>query len=304
MSAPKVSVIIPAFNAEKTLRRAIDSAFAQSYSNLEVVVVNDGSRDRTASIVASYGSRIVASDQPNSGAAAARNRGAQLATGEFLAFLDADDLWHPRKLELQTAVFRAHPEIALCSTHWSICYDSGNVPSLDTQDVQDAPVEIVEDFNRIFALPYLGTPTVMIPLRVFQSCGGFDESLSTSEDVDLWLRASYRMKTAVIKAPLAHVVRTNSGLTVSHADTIYADHLRVIRNFCSRHPEYPAQHGRIVRSTEAKILEIWASSVLGRGNRKLARTLLAQSLWRKLSVRSAYLLCKALIPKFTTHWSQ
>jgi glycosyltransferase involved in cell wall biosynthesis len=299
MSLPKVSVIIPAFNAEKTLRRAIDSALAQSYANYEIVVVNDGSRDSTASILASYADRIMVADQANGGAAAARNHGARLAKGEFLAFLDADDLWHPSKLELQTQVFREHPEIVLCSTHWKIYHDLDSVPSLEAQEIHDPPVEIVADFNRTFALPYLGTPSVMIPASVFERCGGFDESLSTSEDVDLWLRASYKMTIAMVKAPLVQVFRSSSGLTVSNADTIYANHLQVIENFCKRHPEYPQQHRQIVQITEAKILESWASSVLGRGNRKLARRLLARALSRKFSLRSAYLLCKSLLPAFT-----
>src|ERR687893_681850 len=101
MSAPLVSCIVPVFNGERYLQAALDSIFAQTYRSLEVLVVDDGSTDNTAAIVGSYGDRVRYLQQDNHGPSAARNRGIEAATCEFIAFLDADDLWHAEKLERQ-----------------------------------------------------------------------------------------------------------------------------------------------------------------------------------------------------------
>ena len=113
MITPRVSAIIPAYNAENTICSAIDSALAQDFSDLEVVVVNDGSTDSTRSIIEGYGSRITMVNQENRGASAARNAGAQAARGEYLAFLDADDLWGADKVSRTCAALDSNPGASL-----------------------------------------------------------------------------------------------------------------------------------------------------------------------------------------------
>ena len=109
-----VSCIVPAYNAERWLGDALESVFAQTHAPIETIVVDDGSTDGTAGVLERYGERIVGLRQPNAGPAAALNRGILASRGEYIAFLDADDLWPPRKLELQMARFRAVPELAAC----------------------------------------------------------------------------------------------------------------------------------------------------------------------------------------------
>jgi glycosyltransferase involved in cell wall biosynthesis len=109
-----VSCILPAYNAERWLGDALESVLAQTYAPIETIVVDDGSTDGTPGVVARFGERIVGLRQPNAGPAAALNRGMLASSGEYLAFLDADDLWPPRKLDLQMARFRAVPELAAC----------------------------------------------------------------------------------------------------------------------------------------------------------------------------------------------
>ena len=112
-----VSCIVPVFNGERYVAEALDSILAQTYRPLEIIVVDDGSTDGTAQIVAGYGKRVRALRQSNAGPWAARNLGLSVAQGEFVAFLDADDVWHPKKLARQTARFAARPELDLCVTH-------------------------------------------------------------------------------------------------------------------------------------------------------------------------------------------
>ncbi len=112
---PLVSVIIPVFNGARYIGEAIHSVLAQTHSAIELIVIDDGSTDGTPGIAQSFGDRVSYQAQPNCGSGAARNRGVKLAQGEFLAFLDADDLWLPDKLERQLAVFASQPEIEAVS---------------------------------------------------------------------------------------------------------------------------------------------------------------------------------------------
>lgn len=126
VAQPEVSVVIPCYNAEKYLRQAIDSVFAQTYSNLELIVVNDGSTDKSGAILASYGDRIRVIHQQNQGLSAARNVGIASALGEYVAFLDADDYWQPDKLRQQIAVMEANPNLALCHTQFEMVEADGS----------------------------------------------------------------------------------------------------------------------------------------------------------------------------------
>src|SRR5262245_58457673 len=116
MTQPLVSVIIPSYNYGCYVQQAVDSALSQSYPNQEVIVVDDGSTDDTEVRLAAYGKRIRYIHQKNQGLSEARNTGIREARGEFLAFLDSDDAFHPKKTELQMAYLMAHPEVSLVGT--------------------------------------------------------------------------------------------------------------------------------------------------------------------------------------------
>src|SRR5262245_10328005 len=117
MSLSLISCIVPVFNGERYLRESLDSILAQTYSPLEIIVVDDGSQDSTPEVVASYGSQILYFRQENAGPAVARNRGLELSQGEFIAFIDADDYWHQEKLMCQMSLLEARPEVGFCLTH-------------------------------------------------------------------------------------------------------------------------------------------------------------------------------------------
>lgn len=116
--APLVSCVISVFNGERYLAEALDSALSQTYSPVEVIVADDGSTDRTAEIAAKYGTRVRYMYQEHRGAGAAKNMALRSIEREFVAFLDADDLWHPDKLTLQVAAVQERPEIDLCFTKY------------------------------------------------------------------------------------------------------------------------------------------------------------------------------------------
>ncbi|MFS8117396.1 MAG: glycosyltransferase family 2 protein, partial [Microcoleus sp.] len=118
--APQVSVIIPAYNGDRYIVQAVESVFAQTYTNWEIIVVDDGSTDETHQVLQPYLDKIRYIYQENRGVAAARNRGIQEAKGEFIAFLDQDDFFLPDKLAAQIALFRQQPSLGIVNSGWRL----------------------------------------------------------------------------------------------------------------------------------------------------------------------------------------
>jgi glycosyltransferase involved in cell wall biosynthesis len=183
----KVSVVIPAYNAATTIRRALESIFAQTFTDYEIVVVDDGSTDQTGAIVRQYGDRVLLVEQPNRGQATARNNGVRHSSGEFLAFLDADDQWLPRRLEMTVAALLADPDAALVYSDTIVVNEAGEqVPrSLIGPECAHAPT-MDEMLTRIW--PILPS-TVLMRRAAFDRTGGFCEQLRGPEDIHFSLLA-------------------------------------------------------------------------------------------------------------------
>ncbi|HTA96329.1 MAG TPA: glycosyltransferase family A protein [Solirubrobacteraceae bacterium] len=176
MSVPLVSVIVPAYQAEAYLEEALDSALRQDHDAVELIVVDDGSTDRTAEIAAAAPVQLVCRKQ--GGPAAARNSGLAAATGEFITILDADDLWPSDRLSLQLAYLAAHPEQGIVLGLAEVFLSPGE--SRPAHDPGFAEGEKV-----------VGHPATMLARReVFDVVGPFDETLRLSEDIDWLARAS------------------------------------------------------------------------------------------------------------------
>jgi glycosyltransferase involved in cell wall biosynthesis len=169
--APRVSVIVPVYNGERFLAETIDSILAQTYPSCELIVVDDGSTDRTRAIASSYPS-VQYIYQANAGTAAARNRGIEVARGEFLAFLDADDLWMPDKLSVQMAAFEADPALEIVTGYVEQFVDPDIDPSL-------AKKYYVPEI----ALPGYLTIAILIKRSAFDAIGSFHEDFMTAETI-------------------------------------------------------------------------------------------------------------------------
>lgn len=179
MEQALITCIIPVYNGERYLREAIDSIFQQTYPSLELIVADDGSTDRTRAVIASYGDKIRCLSQPNSGPATARNLGVRAATGEYVAFLDADDVWHPEKLERQIARFDARPGLDCCVTH---------VQNFWVPESRDEE-ERFRDHRVSKPLPGYVTQTLLARRRLFQAVGLFDTTLDHGDSTDWFIRA-------------------------------------------------------------------------------------------------------------------
>jgi glycosyltransferase involved in cell wall biosynthesis len=179
MSGPLVSCVIPAWNAERFIEEAIRSVLDQTYGQVEIIVVDDGSTDGTADVVQGFGDRVRYVAQENAGPATARNRGVAEATGAFLSFLDADDLWVADKLAKQLARFRARPDLS---------YSVGMVQNFWEDEVA---VEAEHMASHARARPIAGyvTLTLLVRRESMERVGGFDIDLSHGDAADWFQRA-------------------------------------------------------------------------------------------------------------------
>jgi hypothetical protein len=204
---PEVSVIIPAFNAGRTISAALESVFNQTYKNFEVIVVDDGSTDDTALRIGDWADRVVRLHQHNRGPGRARNEGLAQARGRLIAFLDADDVWLPRKLELQLAYFGRFPATGLLHAAALV----SRTPAQTVLETVDAlPFDYAADppanaFGPLFHGEVdINTLTVITPRAVLLEVGGFDERRELHvEDWDLWLRIAARYRIGYLQFPLA-----------------------------------------------------------------------------------------------------
>jgi glycosyltransferase involved in cell wall biosynthesis len=192
-----VSVVIATYNRCEMVREAVASVIAQTDAAMEVIVVDDGSADDTASVLESFGSAIRLVLQSHRGVSAARNTGIRAAAGEWLAFLDSDDLWLPRKLRVQLEFFRKHREFRICQTE-EIWVRNGR--KLNPKKYHKKPRG--HCFPQLLERCLISPSAVMIHREVFAEVGFFDESLPVCEDYDLWLRIGYRYPIGLIEEPL------------------------------------------------------------------------------------------------------
>jgi len=197
MGNPTVSVVMPVYNAARFVRQSIDSALAQEGVDFEIIVVDDGSTDDTPGILDSYGSAIHAVRQSNAGGGPARNHGARLAKGQWLAFLDGDDLWLPNKLREQLAL--ADDDVGLV---YSDCFNFGEVERVNSRQSEGVTLHQGDIFEPLLLDNFITLSTVLMRKSWFDKLGGFCDNRHLAEDWDLWLRYAAEGKARLCPLPL------------------------------------------------------------------------------------------------------
>ena len=229
----QISVIIPAHNAEKTIRETVESVLHQTFSNFELIVINDSSTDSTLDIITSIQDpRIKVFSCKNGNAGASRNVGISNASGEFVAFLDADDIWTPEKLERQIQALEENPEAAVAYT-WIDCIDEfGNFLRHGSHFSISGDV-LAELLLRNF-LDNGSNP--LIRTKALSEVGGFDESLTNGEDWDMYLRLALRYH--FVSVPFSFTLYRVTGKTKSYSNLFKseASYLKLIGKAYSQAP--------------------------------------------------------------------
>ncbi len=256
---PLVSVIIPTYNRAGWVSQAVDSVLTQTFSDFELLVVDDGSTDATLEALAPYGGRLTfLRTRRNRGVAAARNLGTAAARGEWLAFLDSDDLWRPEKLARQVAFLAGHPGMAICQTDEIWIKNGVRVNPPLTHRKQGGQI-----FLPSLARCLVSPSAVMLRRRLFWAVGGFDEKLPACEDYDLWLRIAWRHEIGLLPEPLV-VKRGGHPDQLSRGWGLDRWRIRALEKLLTE-PGLPDAYREAVRRTLAEKRRIYGQGCAKRG---------------------------------------
>lgn len=250
MNESLISIVIPAYNSEKYIAEAIESAMSQVAIEFEIIVINDGSTDTTMNVVSNYKQHIRIINQDNSGPAAARNNGVSNAKGQYIAFLDSDDLWLPEKLMVQfRKINDGYPIV------YSNRFNIGEIR--DLPKIQSEIIEFPEGkiWNKLLNGNMITTSSVIIKKDIFEEFNGFREELPYCEDWDLWLRCAEKYDIGFNKEPLVKY-RIHDGGVSKNFVKMHKKRKMVIKRTFNR--EYG---GRLTKKEKNTILSnMWSTS--------------------------------------------
>lgn len=317
---PRVSFVIAAYNSADTVAATVESCLAQSHPDVEVVVVDDGSRDATRSVLEGFGERIRLLSRKNTGLATARSDGMRMATGEFIAWMDDDDLAHPDRARLGAAVLAAHPEVTLVSSDFSAFNDVdgeieashirtyygavrrlGGMEGIYPQRLEDqggVSVRCGPAYEKLLVGNFVHPPTLMMRRADFDRVGWFDPVFTHTSDYDMIVRLSRLGPFAFLEAPLLRYRKSASQL--SHAGgggRVPLDTVRVLEKIRREDPAVCAKLEDALRDRYARSY-LEAAEYLDRSRKLDALGFLARSFrYRAMPRAAARVLLKILVPR-------
>jgi GT2 family glycosyltransferase len=299
---PTISVVIPTFNRSNLLVEAIESVLRQTHPPTEIIVVDDGSTDDTSQALARFGPRVICHRQKNSGQAVARNQGVALATGTFVAFLDSDDLWVDRRLELQIAALTRQPQLDFL---FGLEAKFDAEQQSDACEIQDPEVrarllavdgELPAALELLLCENVVPTSTVLVRRSCCQAIPGMDPSIQPVEDYDFWLRlAKQGARFGFVNAFLCRR-RMHEGNLVKQWLRLRVATAAVLERHLNTSP---AQRPTVQRRLDELYYDL-GSHHLQRRNFATARHYLRQSRHRG-AVRVLKLLAASLLSPFSSH---
>jgi glycosyltransferase involved in cell wall biosynthesis len=300
MNTPLVSVVVPFYNGAKFLRAALDSVLAQTYEQVQLVAVDDGSTDSSPDILASYGSRLVTIRQSNAGVAEARNAGIRASQGELIAFLDQDDWWLPEKVEKQVALFRADARVGL--VHTGVLQYSENAgafvdpvyPTEGSSRLQGDCYEQLLLGNAIF------NSSAMIRRSVLDRSGMFDPVIAgnTVQDYDLWLRISRHASLGYVPEALT-ALRLHGEQGTWNRRAMLGDELRLLERTLGQRG---LRASSAMRTRVAQLLDELGVAHLDASVPVQARACFARALMLRWSRRVALLYAVCFLPSSGIEW--
>jgi glycosyltransferase involved in cell wall biosynthesis len=272
---PKVDIIVPAYNAATYLTAALESVLEQTYSDWRILLVDDGSTDRTAEIAREFaqkcGRKMKIISQENSGLSAARNAALREASAEFIALLDADDIWLPGRLEKSVASVEGKSGIGL--SYGSITYIdqqgmTQGTPLLETRDAEGWIARGI--YTRELNLP---CPTILFRRECIEKVGFFDETLRAAEDRDLWLRIALQYQVARIPDVIALYRISSGSMSTDFNRMLEAQRIFIAKHFGASGCD--AQARRLALSSSHREL---AQTLAVRGHRTQALNSIAKAI--------------------------
>jgi len=278
MFQPLVSVVIPTYNRERYIAEAIDSVLAQTYTNVQIIVIDDGSTDNTRQVVEKYAADVQYVWQQNSERGASRNRGLALAKGDFISFLDSDDVWLPGKLESEVSYLIEHPKVGLvCSDVVVVDANGVEIKGLRIKKYSGNVTKHLLDGNFVLMASHLART------ELIRRAGGFREEreLSGSEDWELWVRLSTITDFGYMNSPNG-LMRTHSGNTMTNPAAM-ARSMDYAIQIMSQSDYLDANMKAYLRKARSIVSLINAINYCSAGNRRKS----AEALWQSLIANPA-----------------
>jgi len=294
---PAVTVVIPAYNAERHIGEALRSVWEQTFKDVEVLLIDDGSTDSTVREGERFADRMDLDivKQRNGGPAAARNAGIRRAHGQYCAFLDADDVMLPERLAAQIGVFEADPELGLAHTDLMTFDEKGTVHKSRWAFSEPCGGMVLD---RLLLDNFITTSTVMAPRDRLLEVGLFGEDRRVSEDFELWLRMAARWRVGYIDRPMIRYRYRPGSLSGNKLMTALSA-LDVVETFWREHSEYGRAHPRLRRMSVARHLAAAGAGALHQRKRGAALAYILRSLAKDAGGGGTWkLLAKTLLPSF------
>ncbi len=247
----KISVIMPVYNGLPYVKKAIDSILAQDYPVHEIIIIDDGSKDGTPEVLKSYGDRIITRRIPNSGGPAApKNVGVEIATGDYLAFLDHDDVWFKNKLRVQAELIQKYPEVDFIGCNYVVRYSHLGFRLVKHYSTLKQKAEI--EFNRplkkhpfllLLRENFVGTPSaVMVRKDLVKKVGPFRADHGPCDDYSFFIGCAVH-SNFILVSDLLFFKRTHKNALTMDANNIYRFHKKVLQNVGARYGDYMEQKG-------------------------------------------------------------
>lgn len=298
-----ISVVIPAYNAGRFIGEAVESIRRQGAAVSEIIIVDDGSTDNTAEIVAKLGNDIHYVWQENAGPSAARNRGIKLANSPWIAFLDADDVWTPNKIAEQLAIVRQSPDVGLVASDMA---ETDTVGDLIIQSVLEAHnllgffrgldgAPVPHALRRLVEMNFIPTGTVIAKKNLLLELGGFNPDIRYGEDLELWARVA--ALAPIVCLPRVHMLRRQHGSNATQAtEPMLNDLVKVMKNLReSCGTELRAQGADPDATVSAALFDLAYWHFIA-GNLRAAHDTFIQSQSYKPKLRTAMYIAASRLP--------
>ena len=297
---PRVSIIIPTYNCARYIGRALDSVCAQTYKDYEILLVDDGSTDDTKDVSMQYGRKVTYLYQQNRGVSAARNHAILKANGELFAYLDADDMWYPEKLERQVAFLDVHQECGMVHSEMSVINEQDEILHLRFYEETKRSVPQGHCVQQLLMRCHIQTLTVLERRSSFDLVGGFDERLPIAQDYLHWIMiAAEGQALGYLAEPLGKY-RWRTGSLIGNHPRLLEDYVRICDILLHEKP-IAARHGEecadILRARSYKVQRELAYLDRIEGRNESARRRLASLIKKRPSQFELYVdLLKAYLP--------
>jgi len=322
---PEISVIIPSYNYAHLIRESLDSALAQTFTDTEIIVVDDGSTDQTREVLAPYLDRITYHFQQNQGLAAARNTGTRLARGKFITYLDADDIWYPDNLRIKHEILTRYPELGgvfsdfLIFSSLGVSHERGtkvlypffgrtgqafgdifqHTSEVRIDGERSARVFYGNAFDSLFWGNFILPTTMLVNRSCIQKVGDFRSHMRNQEDYEYWLRFSRHYPLAYVDEVLARYRRHPQQLTdhskIEQMVTMVLEIIDAYEDECRKTGKM-----RMFNKRKSEILATLAKVYVGQGRAAEARRLYRSAIQLDPSYRGAYV--HYLLSWIPYHW--